>query len=84
MSYEVILTDSFLKDLRKLKNKFLEHQVLERLKELEKYPERNKRLKYDLDNYYRLRIGKLRVLYTIKANVVYVEVLVRGHKYEEV
>ena len=83
MSYEVILTDSFLKDLRKLKNKSLEEQVLNKLKELEEYPQRNKRLMYELNNYYRIRIGKLRVLYTIQENKVYVEVLVTGHKYEE-
>lgn len=51
MSYEVILTDSFLKDLKKLKNKALEEQVLNKLLELEEYPERNKRLMYDLKDY---------------------------------
>jgi len=84
MSDEVILTDSFLKDLKKLKNKPLEEQVLNKLKELEEFPERNKRLMYDLQNYYRIRVGKLRILYTIRGNKVYVEVLVTGHKYEEV
>jgi len=84
MSYEVILTDSFLKDLKKLKDKGLEEQVLEKLRELEYNPERNKRLKFDLNEYYRLRIGKLRVLYTIKGDKVYVEILVKGHKYIDV
>ena len=84
MSYEVILTDSFLKDLRKLKNKVLEEQVLNKLQELEEDPERNKRLKYGLKEYYRIRVGKLRILYITRGNEVYVEVLVRGHKYEEV
>jgi len=83
MSYEVILTDSFLKDLRKLKNQKLEEQVLAKLIGLEENPERNKRLKYDLNEYYRLRIGKLRVLYTIKGDKVSVEVLVTRHKYEQ-
>ena len=50
MSYEVILTDSFLKDLKKLKNKALEEQVLNKLQELEEYPERNKKLQYDFLN----------------------------------
>ena len=84
MSYEVILTDSFLKDLRKLKNKALEEQVLNKLQELEENPERNKRLQYDLKDYYRIRVGKLRVLYNVQSNKVYVEILVAGHKYEEV
>ena len=84
MSYEVALTDSFLKDLKKLRNKALEEQVLNKLRELEEYPERNKRLMHDLKDYYRIRIGKLRILYTIQDNKVYVEVLVVGHKYEEV
>ena len=84
MNYEVILTDSFLKDLKKLKNKLLEDRVLNKLRELEENPERNKKLQYELKDYYRIRIGKLRVLYTIISNKVYVEVLVRGHKYEEV
>ena len=83
MSYEVVLTDSFLKELNKLKNKSIEEQVLSKLQELEENPERNKKLQYDLKNYYRIRVGKLRVLYTIQDNKVYVEVLVRGHKYEE-
>ena len=84
MNYEVILTDSFLKDLKKLKNKTLEEQVLIKIRELEENPERNKKLQYELKDYYRIRIGKLRVLYTIISNKVYAEALVRGHKYEEV
>lgn len=84
MSYEVILTDSFLKDLKKLKNKTLEGQVLNKLRELEVFPERNKKLMYDLKDYYRIRVGKLRVLYTIADKKVYVEVLVLGHKYGEI
>ena len=84
MSYEVVLTDSFLKELNKLKSKSIEEQVLFKLQEFEENPERNKRLQYDLKNYYRIRVGKLRVLYTILSNRVYVEVLVSGHKYEEV
>ena len=83
MSFEVVLTDSFLKDLKKLKDKSLEDQALEKLKELEEYPDRNKKLKYDLKDYYRIRIGKLRILYIIQGNKVYVEVLVKGHKYED-
>ena len=83
MSYEVILTDSFLKDLKKLKNKALEEQVLNKLQELEENPERNKKLMHDLKDYYRIRVGKLRALYTIAGSKVYVEVLVVGHKYEE-
>ncbi len=84
MNYEVILTDSFLKDLKKLKNKTLEEQVLSKLQELDENPERNKKLQYDLKDYHRIRVGKLRVLYTIQGNKVYVEVLVIGHKYEDV
>ena len=84
MEYELILTDSFLKDLRKLKNRYLEDQILKKLIELEQNPERNKRLMYELKDYYRIRIGKLRVLYTIKEDKVYVEVLVKRHKYDEV
>ena len=83
MSFEVILTDSFLKEIRRLKNKSLEDQILEKLKELEENPERNKKLRHDLKDYRRLRIGKLRVLYTTKGDKVYVEVLVKGHKYKE-
>ena len=84
MIYEVIITDSFLKDLRKLKYKTTEKQVLSKLQELEKNPERNKKLQYDLKDYYRIRVGKLRILYTVHDDKVYVEVLVSGHKYEEV
>lgn len=84
MDYEVNLTESFLRDLRKLKNSWLENQILNKLKELEQSPERNKRLKYGLKDYYRIRIGKLRILYTVKDDKVYVEVLVKGHKYGEV
>ena len=83
MTYEVILTDSFLKDLRKLKNKLLEDQVLSKLKELENTPERNKRLKYSLKEYFRLRVGKLRILYTVYGNKVYIEVLVKDHRYKD-
>ena len=83
MSYEVILTDSFLKDLKKLKNASLEEQVFVKLQGLEENPERNKRLRYNLKDYYRIRVGKLRVLCTVSGGKVYVEVLVRGYRYGE-
>ena len=84
MKYEVILTDSFLKDLRKLRNKSLQDQILKKLLELEENPERNKRLRYELNDYYRLRIGKIRVLYSINGDKVYIEVLVKDHRYDEI
>ena len=83
MSYEVILTDSFLRGIRKLKNKSLENQVLTKLLDLESDPRRNKRLRHGLSEYYRIRVGKLRVLYKIYGKKVSVEALVTGHKYEQ-
>ncbi len=84
MPFEVILTDSFLKDVRKLKHKELEQQALEKLCSLEDYPGRNKRLRFELKEYYCLRVGKLRILYRVVGSQVIVEVLVLGHKYEGV
>ncbi len=84
MIYTVLLTDSFLKDVQKLRDKEIEKQIFDKLKELVENPDKNKRLRYDLQEYYRLRVGKLRVLYTVEGNKITVEVLVRGHKYEDV
>lgn len=84
MKINVILTNTFLKSIEKIKDKTVENQILQKLTELENTPELGKKLKYGLKGYYQLRIGKTRILYTIKGNKIFVEILVRKHKYKEI
>lgn len=81
MKYEVIITETFKKEVEKLKDKKLEKQIYTKLLELETEPKRFKKLRYELKEYYRLRIGKFRILFRVVGNKVYVEALIKRHKY---
>ena len=82
--YVLLFDHKFKTDLKKL-DKSVRDRILKKVFQLEKYPELGKHLiAIDL---WSLRIGKYRVLYTIKKNQLQVLVLTvdhRGKVYEDI
>jgi mRNA interferase RelE/StbE len=82
--YILLFDQKFKTDLKKL-DKSVRDRILKKVFQLEKYPELGKHLiAIDL---WSLRIGKYRVLYTIKKNELQVLVLTVDHRskvYEDI
>ncbi len=82
--YVLLFDQKFKTDLKKL-DKSVRDRILKKVFQLEKYPELGKHLiAIDL---WSLRIGKYRVLYTIKKNKLQVLVLTVDHRskvYEDI
>jgi len=82
--YFLLFDQKFKTDLKKL-DKSVRNRILKKVFQLEKYPELGKHLiAIDL---WSLRIGKYRVLYTIKKNKLQVLVLTVDHRskvYEDI
>ena len=75
--YTLLFDKKFKADLKKL-DKSVRDRILRKVFQLEKYPEMGKHLiAIDL---WSLRIGKYRVLYTIKKNELQVLVLTVDHR----
>lgn len=82
MPYKILPTKEFARDFSKIAPSERE-QVKNKIEETAENPERYKRLHYDLKGSFRLRIGKLRVIYSIdkQKEEMYLEKIVFGHKY---
>ena len=82
MSYKILPTVEFSKDFRKLDKHFSE-QIKRKIEAVAADPERYKRLHYDLSGSCRLRIGKLRVVFSYDTDKgeLYLEKIVFGHRY---
>ena len=82
MSYKILPTKEFSKDFKKL-DSFFQNRVKKKIEEVAENPERYKHLHYDLKGSCRIRVGKLRVIfsYNIDKKELYPEKIVFGHKY---
>ena len=82
MSYKILPTKEFERDLNKL-DKFLQSQIKEKSEKVAENPERYKHLRFDLKNFCRIRIGRLRIIfrYDVQKQELYLEKIVFGHKY---
>ncbi len=82
MSYKILPTKEFEKDFNKLDKNFQE-RIKRKIEEVAENPERCKHLHYDLRNFCRIRIEKLRIIfcYNIQRQELYLEKIVFGHKY---
>ena len=82
MSYKILSTREFEKDFRKLSSD-IQSRIKKKFLEVAEYPERYKHLHPPLDDYCRIRIGKLRILfsYNIETKILYLEKIIFGHKY---
>ena len=72
MNYKVIPTKEFAKDFRKLDSNF-RLRVKKKIEEVAQNPERYKQLHFDFKGSCRIRIGKIRVVfsYDVKKHLIY-------------
>ena len=82
MTYKILPTKEFEKDLKKL-DKHFQDRIKDKIKEIAENPERYKHLHYDFKGSCRIRIGKLRIVYSydVQKQELYLEQIVFGHKY---
>lgn len=82
MSYKILPTKEFSYDFRKLDRHF-QLMVKKKIEEVANNPERYKHLHYGLTGSCRIRVGKLRILFSYDVNKkeLYLEKIVFGHKY---
>ena len=82
MPYKIIPTREFEQDFRKL-DSFFQRRIKKKMEEVAENPIRYKHLQYDLSGSCRIRIDKLRVIfsYDIQKQELYTEKIVFGHKY---
>ncbi len=82
MSYKIFSTKEFEKDFRKL-NPDLKSRIKKKFLEVSENPERYKHMHHPLEEYCRIRIRKLRILFSYDSakEIIYLEKIVFGHNY---
>ena len=82
MPYKILPTREFIKDFKKLDYNSQE-RIKKKIQEVSENPTRYKHLHYDLSGSSRIRIGKLRVIFSYNENKkeLYPEKVVFSHKY---
>lgn len=82
MSYKILLTKEFESDFYKL-DKTTQLRISKKIEEVADNPARYKHLQYPLAGYCRIRIGKLRILFSYdpEKKLIYLEKIIFGHKY---
>lgn len=80
MSYKVLATKEFSKDFKKL-NPQLHKRIKTKISELAQDATRYKKLHYDLKGSSRVRIDKLRIIFSYDTEEVYLEKIVFKHNY---
>jgi mRNA-degrading endonuclease RelE of RelBE toxin-antitoxin system len=82
MSYKILPTKVFAEDFGKL-DKLVQERIKKKFEEVRENPERYKHLHYDLSRSSRIRIGKLRIIFSYDARLqeLYLEKIVFDHNY---
>jgi mRNA-degrading endonuclease RelE of RelBE toxin-antitoxin system len=82
MSYRVLPTKEFERDIKKLDKSF-QKRIKNKIDEVAENPERYKHLHFGLKRFCRIRIDKLRVIFRfdIQKQELYPEKIIFGHKY---
>ena len=82
MNYKILPTKEFSKDFKKL-DSIDKTRIRSKIGEVAEDPTRYKFLHYDLRNSCRIRIGKLRVIFSYDENKkeLYLEKIIFGHNY---
>ena len=63
---EIIFSEEFKKDYKRIKDQNLRLRIIKSIKKLEKLPESGKPLRYDLKGHRRLVINPFRIIYRIE------------------
>lgn len=82
MPFKILPTKEFEKDFKKI-DKFFQDRIREKIKEVAENPTRYKHMHYAISGSCRIRIGKLRILfsYNSERQEIYPEKIVFGHRY---
>jgi len=82
MIYKILASRQFEKDFKTLDSIF-QNRIKKKFEEVAKNPERYKHMRPPLNDYCRIRIDKLRIIfsYNAKEKILYLEKIVFGHKY---
>ena len=83
MSYKIFPTKEFVKDSKKVDSVTLD-RIKKKVEEVAENPERYKHLKAPLNNYCRIRVEKLRIIFSYDKEKLelYPEKIVFKHKYK--
>ena len=65
---EIIFSEEFKKDFKKIKDKSTRLKLIKHIKKLAELPESGKPLKYDLKNHRSVRIPPFRIIYRLEKN----------------
>ncbi len=63
---EILFSDEFKKDFKKIKDKALRTKIIKRIKQLTDMPEKGKPLRYDLKNHRSMRVHPFRIIYRLE------------------
>jgi mRNA-degrading endonuclease RelE of RelBE toxin-antitoxin system len=82
MNYKILPTKEFSKDFKKL-DKYLKDKIKVKINEVAVDPTRYKKLHYALKGSSRIRIEKIRIIFSFEdiKKELYLEKIVFGHKY---
>ena len=67
---EIIFSEEFKKDFRKVKDKTTRIRLISHIKKLEHLPESGKPLQYDLKNHRSVKMPPFRIIYRIEQNKI--------------
>ena len=65
---QIIFSDEFRKEFKKIKDKTTRIRIINHLKKLEQLPESGKPLQYNLNGHRSIRIPPFRIIYRIEQN----------------
>ncbi|MFH1638074.1 MAG: type II toxin-antitoxin system RelE/ParE family toxin [Candidatus Woesearchaeota archaeon] len=67
---EIIFSDDFRKEFKKIKDKATRLKVIKQLRKLSEIPETGKPLKYGLKNHRSVRVAPFRIIYRIEQDKI--------------
>ena len=84
MNFKILPTKEFSKDFKDLDSK-IQKRIKNKVEKISEDPTRCKHLHYDLKNYCRLWIGKIRIIFSYdeEKKEIYPEKIVFGHNYKK-
>jgi len=84
MPYKILPTKEFEKDFKKIAS-FMQERIKKKVNEVAENPVRYKHLHYNLKDYCRIWVGKLRIVfkYNTERQELYLEKIIFDHRYRD-
>lgn len=83
MSMEIIFSDEFKKEFKKIKDKTTRIRIIKQLKKLVEMPEAGKPLMYNLKNHRSIRVAPFRIIYRLESDKIIINCFDhRGNVYD--